>query len=47
MFMILANILNLTVDKQHKGKVEAGEIGLPMKDSKLILPCGIYGRWTN
>ena len=44
---VLANILNLTVDKQHKGKVEAGEIGLPMKDSKLILPCGIYGRWTN
>ena len=44
---VLANILNLTVDKQHKGKVESGEIGLPMKDSKLILPCGIYGRWTN
>ena len=44
---VLANILNLTVGKEHKGKVESGEIGLPMKDSKLILPCGIYGRWTN
>lgn len=44
---VLANILNLTVAKEHKGKVESGEIGLPMKDSKLILPCGIYGRWTN
>ena len=44
---VLANILNLTVSKEYKGKVEAGEIGLPMKDSKLILPCGIYGRWTN
>jgi len=43
---VLANILNLTVAKQHKGQVDAGEIGLPMKDSKLVLPCGIYGRWT-
>ena len=42
---VLANILNLTVSKQYKGQVEAGEIGLPMTDSKMILPCGIYGRW--
>jgi len=42
---VLANILNLTVSQNYKGKVEAGEIGLPMKDSNLILPCGIYGRW--
>ena len=44
---VLANILNLTVEKEHDGKVEAGEIGLPMENSKLILPCGIYGRWEN
>lgn len=44
---VLANILNLTVSKKYKGQVEAGEIGIPMTDSKLILPCGIYGRWTN
>ena len=43
---VLANILDLTVSKKYKGKVEAGEIGIPMTDSKLILPCGIYGRWT-
>lgn len=42
---VLANVLNLTVAKGYKGKVTAGEIGLPMEDSKLILPCGIYGRW--
>ena len=41
---VLANILNLTVAKKYKGKVEAGEIGLPMKNSDLILPAGIYGR---
>ena len=27
------------------GKFSHGEIGLPMTNSKLILPCGIYGRW--
>ena len=42
---VLANILNLTVGKKYKGKIEAGEIGLPMENSKLILPCGIYGRY--
>lgn len=28
-----------------KGVFSHGEIGLPMKDSNIILPCGIYGRW--
>ena len=42
---VLANILNLTVGKLYRGEIEAGEIGLPMENSKLILPCGIYGRW--
>ena len=44
---VLENILNLTVSKNYKGKVSSGEIGLPMEESKLILPCGIYGRWEN
>ena len=39
---ILSNVLSLTIKK--KGKISSGEIGLPMKDSKLVLPCGIYGR---
>ena len=42
---VLENILNLTVNKEHNGKVSSGEIGLPMENSKLVLPCGIYGRW--
>ena len=42
---VLTNILNLTVGKKYKGKLEAGEIGIPMENSKLVLPCGIYGRW--
>ena len=44
---VLKNILELTVERKHKGKIEAGEIGLPMENSSLILPCGIYGRWEN
>ena len=44
---VLENILNLTIAKNHKGKVSSGEIGLPMEDSKLILPCGIFGRWED
>ena len=42
---VLANILNLTIAKRYKGKVESGEIGLPMEKSSLVLPAGIYGRW--
>lgn len=28
----------------RKGKIVTGEIGLPITDRKLVLPCGIYGR---
>lgn len=42
---VLANILKMQV--QHKGNITNGEIGLPMKNSDMILPCGIYGRWES
>ena len=41
---VLSNILKINL-KQYKGKITAGEIGLPMKNSDLVLPCGIFGRW--
>ena len=41
---VLSNILKINL-KQYQGKITAGEIGLPMKNSNLILPCGIYGKW--
>ncbi len=40
---VLANLLILNIKK--KGTTTCGEIGLPMSNSNLILPCGIYGRW--
>ena len=43
---VLENILLLNL-KMKKGKISSGEIGLPMKNSKLVLPCGIYGRWED
>ncbi len=42
---VLSDILRLTVNKEHSGFISADEVGLPMKDSDLILPCGIYARW--
>jgi len=41
---VLSNLLRLNL-KQYKGKITSGEIGLPMTNSELILPCGIYGKW--
>ena len=40
---VLENILRLNI--KNEGLFSSGEIGLPMENSKLILPCGIYGRW--
>ena len=43
---VLGNLLKINLNK-YKGKISAGEIGLPMTNSKLILPCGIYGKYEN
>ena len=42
---VLKNILSLTVEKKKKGVITCGEIGLQGTKDKLVLPCGIYGRW--
>lgn len=44
---VLYNILKTTIEPIYGGKIEAGEIGLPIKENDLILPCGMYGRWEN
>lgn len=41
---VLENILYLNLSK-YKGKITSGEVGLPVSNSNLILPCGIFGRW--
>ena len=42
---VLENLLRINIPKKVGGKFSHGELGLPMTNSKLILPCGIYGRW--
>ena len=39
----LNNILKLTFEGS---RVETGEIGIPIKENNLVLPCGIYGKIT-
>ena len=42
---VLTNVLSLTIKKRYGGLVSADEIGLPIGNGELILPCGISGRW--
>lgn len=40
---VLKNVLRLALPD---GTVEADEVGLPIRRSDLVLPCGASGRWT-
>ena len=42
---VLSYMINTTIVPQFGGRVEAEEIGLPVTESGLILPCGASGRW--
>ncbi|ULO09401.1 class I SAM-dependent methyltransferase [Paenibacillus sp. 19GGS1-52] len=42
---VLRNMLSMTMGKRYGGKLNSGEIGLPITSSGLNLPCGILGRW--
>lgn len=44
---VLSNMLRMTVNKKYEGKVTCGEVGIPIKENNLVLPCGIYGRWES
>ena len=44
---VLYNILKLTLVPKFGGKIDNGEVGLPISKNGLVLPCGIYGRWQN
>ena len=43
---VLNYMINVTVMQGHGGKVMSEEIGLPIRDTGLILPCGCTARWT-
>ena len=43
---VLSYLLGLEVQSRFGGSVDASEIGLPVKTTGLVLPCGSSGRWT-
>ena len=46
--IVLENILKTTVLKKYPdGTVDSGDIGLPITNNNLVLPCGIYGRYQS
>lgn len=42
---VLSYMMNLELASRLGGKVEADEIGLPVRGGRLVLPCGASGRW--
>ena len=42
---VLSYMINTAIVPQFGGRVDAEEIGLPVTESGLILPCGASGRW--
>jgi len=42
---VLSYMINLAIVDKFGGNVTANEIGLPVKDTGLVLPCGASGRW--
>jgi len=43
---VLSYMINLAIVDKFGGNVTASEIGLPVKDTGLVLPCGASGRWA-
>lgn len=43
---VLSYMLNTVLTRRLGGHVEAEEIGLPVTESGLVLPCGASGRWV-
>jgi len=43
---VAANMLELCLKRKFGGKVKSGEVGLPVADSDIVLPCGNYARWN-
>lgn len=44
---VLSYILGLTIGRRFSGSISAEEIGLPVSEGGLVLPCGASGRWES
>ena len=43
---VLTYMIHTALVPKFGGAVQSDEIGLPVKDNGLVLPCGASGRWT-
>ena len=44
---VLTCLLDTLITPRFGGHAESDELGLPVTDSGLVLPCGATGRWTS
>lgn len=44
---VMEYILGVTVGAKHQGKLSSSEIGLPVKESGYVLPCGSTAIWES
>ena len=44
---VLTYILETLISKKFGGHTVSDELGLPVTQSGLVLPCGSTGRWTS
>ncbi len=44
---VMAYLLGVTVGKKYKGKISADEIGLQVKETGYVLPCGATAIWES
>ena len=42
---VLSYMISEEIGKRYAGVVTADEIGLPVSNNGLVLPCGASGRW--
>ena len=45
--LVLTYMLSTELLPKYKGSVRSDELGLPVTESGLVLPCGASGRWES
>lgn len=44
---VLSYMISIEIGKKFGGTVQSEEVGLPVKNTGLVLPCGASGRWSS
>ncbi|MEG0073444.1 MAG: class I SAM-dependent methyltransferase [Clostridia bacterium] len=44
---VVKNVLKIALDKENLDEISTTEIGIQMKDSDMVLPCGITTKWES